>query len=173
MLVLLPLLLASPEVRAEVPTDCGEVQPTVPDFQLPDANENSATFGQTLGAQDFRGKTLVLYFAHASCGVCQSHAKALQEIWDEHPDWAADTQILIVNMPGYDSYLPELVEGVQLPVLQDDDTQLVSEGYGAYKWYIYFVDDGGTLRWLHYDLSLTGSEAERFVLEVEQLRAEP
>ncbi len=173
MLLLLPLLLTVPQVRAEMPTDCGEVQPTVPDFQLPDVNDNSPTYGESLGAQDFRGKTLIVYFAQASCAVCQSHVAALQGIWSEHPEWAADTQILVVNMPGYESYLPELIEGVTLPVLQDDDAQLVSEGYGASKWYVYFVDDAGTLRWLHYDLQLTSSEAERFVTEVEQLRGEP
>ncbi len=173
MLLLLSLLLAMPEVGAEAPTDCGQVQPTAPDFQLPDVNENSATYGQTMGSQDFRGKTLILYFAQASCAVCQSHVAALQAIWTEHPAWAEDTRILVVNMPGYEGYLPDLVEGITLPVLQDDDTQLVSESHGASKWYVYFVDDEGTLRWLHYELALTSTEAQRFVDEVESLRGEP
>lgn len=157
---------------AEAPTDCGTVEPTVPDFALQDLNPGSATYTQSLGPQDFRDKTLIVYWASASCGVCQSHAAALQEIWDEQTDWHADTQILLVNGIGYESYLPNFTAALSLPVLQDvTDVQAFST-YGASKWYVYFVDHDGTLRWLHYSLDLGNTERQRFIDEVDGLRGE-
>ena len=105
---------------AETPTDCGEVEPLVPDIALFDLNPGSTTYNTELGPQDFRGKSIVIYWAHASCGVCQSHGAALQVIWDEHPEWHEDTQILIVNGIGYEADLPNFTSSMSLPVLQDD-----------------------------------------------------
>ena len=164
-----PFLMLGPAL-ADVPADCGQDQPAVPAFELVDENPGSSSYGQTLGPESFEGQVRVVYFAHASCGVCQSHVAAMQEIWDEkQADWDGKVQLLVVNMPGYESYLPDLVEGITLPVLQDTSEKLVTEGVGGYKWYVYFVDADGTLRWLHYYLDLPGSERERFITEVESL----
>lgn len=165
----LALALVSPSL-AEVPSDCGHELPAVPAFSLVDSNPGSPTSGQSLGPADFEGQARIVYFAHAGCGVCQSHVAELQEIWDEKASaWTGQVQLLVINMPGYESYLPDLVEGITLPVLQDTNTDLVSEGMGAYKWYVYFVDAEGTVRWVHYYLDLPGSERDRFITEVDGL----
>ena len=161
-------LLTAP--LADAPTDCGEPTPTVPDLALVDLNPGSPTYDTTMGPQDFGGQAVVVYWAHASCGVCQSHVAALQEIWDERTDWHADTQILIVNGIGLESYLPNFTSALSLPVLQDDAEAQAFTTYGASKWYVYFVDAEGRLQWLHYSLDLGGSERDRFVEDVDRLR---
>lgn len=168
-LLLMALGLSSP-VLAEVPSDCGQDQPTIPAFSLVDDNPNSPTYGQSLGPGDFEGQVRIVYFAHSSCGVCQSHVAELQEIWDEKSaEWTDQVQFLVVNMAGYESSMPELVEGITLPVLQDTTTELVTEGVGGYKWYVYFIDEAGTVRWIHYYMDLPGGERDRFIDEVTSL----
>ena len=55
-------LLAAPTARAA--DDVCTIQPAVvPDFALADVNPNSATYGQTLHRDDFRGRVMVIYWA--------------------------------------------------------------------------------------------------------------
>ena len=60
-LLLWSLLAAAPARAAD---DVCTIQPAVvPDFALVDVNPNSATYGQTLHRDDFRGRVMVIYWA--------------------------------------------------------------------------------------------------------------
>ena len=81
------------------------------------------------------------------------------------------TKVFIINMMGTEDDLPGLVEGTQLPVLQDTSDDRVVQCFGASKWYVYVVDRAGEVRFLHYQLDLV-SEKERLLAEVASLRGE-
>lgn len=81
-------------------------------------------------------------------------------------------QLLIVDLPGYESGMDELVGGVTLPVLQDTTADAVATTYGASKWYVYLIDRAGTIRYIHYSLDLAATDRARLLSEIASLTAE-
>lgn len=75
-----------------------------------------------------------------------------------------DAQLVVINSIGAESGMPELTEGVSLPVLQDVDAVQAFTTFGAEKWYMYFIDAQGVLRALHYELHLPDGEARMLEL---------
>ena len=79
--------------------------------------------------------------------------------------------MFIINLMGTEEGVTDLVEGTQLPVLQDTSDNRVVQCFGASKWYIYVVDREGQARFLHYQLDLE-TERERLLEEVTSLQGE-
>jgi len=75
----------------------------------------------------------------------------------------------MINLPGYESGIEDLTDGVTLPVLQDTDELEVAENYGASKWYVYIIDRSGIPRYVHYSMDLDGDEADRLLSEISTL----
>ena len=74
-------------------------------------------------------------------------------------------------LAGFDDALPELMDGVTLPVLLDTTDAAVAEQYGASKWYMYFIDEAGKPVFVHYYLHATDADAaERILLEMAELK---
>ena len=46
------------------------------------------------------------------------------------------------------------MEGVSIPVLQEETADTIFDDYGASKWYFYFIDRDGNPRAIHYRLDL-------------------
>lgn len=164
------LLLASP--ASSVPTTgsstCAVDATGVPAFTLEDINPNSDTFGSTDGVQEHLGQPVLLYFAVATCGVCQSHVAQLQEVVDDNPEAFADVYVAVVDSRGYEDYIDELVgEDITLPVLQDTTTDGVFDAYGASKWYLYVIDAEGELAYLHYSFDIDG-DTDRLLTELSE-----
>lgn len=78
-----------------------------------------------------------------------------------------------MNEAGYETGVPEMTEGVTLPVLQDTAEADVFTTYGASKWYVYLIDRAGTPRFIHYSLDLDGEDRARLLAEIATLVAEP
>ena len=93
----------------------------------------------------------------------------MQEIWDENSSEWGGVWLTLINLPGYESGIEDLTDGVSLPVLQDTDDTEVAESYGASKWYVYLIDRSGHPRYVHYSLDLDGDEADRLVSEINEL----
>lgn len=72
------------------------------------------------------------------------------ELAAERPDLAID--LLHVNEDGYESGIPDLVEVTDLPILQDDPTQLVWDGWAA-TWRDVYVLDGDNEVYAVYNLT--------------------
>ena len=79
-------------------------------------------------------------------------------------------ELIVVDLPGYEGGMGELVAGVSLPVLQDTSSDGVADAYGAERWYIYLVDRQGVPRVLHYGLDLD-AERDRLLGEIAELVA--
>ncbi len=75
-----------------------------------------------------------------------------------------------MNSVGSDEGLPDLTDGVSLPVLQDTSEAAVFSRMNASKWYLYVLDRNGELVTLHYDVDYDAEEA-RILAEIEQARA--
>ncbi len=67
-----------------------------------------------------------------------------------------------MNLIGTEDGIPDLTEGVQLPVLQDVTESAVASCFGASKWYIYVVDKTGIPRFIHYQLDLDSERSRLF-----------
>lgn len=152
--------------------DCGLQDGVVPDYALVDICPGSATSGQTVARGDFPGNVHLMYFALPTCGVCQGHVQQLQQLWNDYGEtWEDDVRLHIIALADGESGIPDLTEGVTLPVLQDTTEAAVQAQYGAQKWYFYLVDREGRVRWIHYKLDLYGGR-DRMIAEIETLRAE-
>ena len=97
-----------------------------------------------------------------------SQAATLQEIHEENSESWGDVWLGIINLPGYESGLVEMTDGVDLPVLQDTTSDDVADAYGASKWYIYLVDRDGYPRRVFYQLDLD-DERDRLLAEIAAL----
>lgn len=75
---------------------------------------------------------------------------------------------MIINQAGTEESMPDLSDGVSLPILQDTTTADVFDQYGASKWYIYLIDAQGIPRTIHYGLDLD-SERDRLLSEIAAL----
>lgn len=78
---------------------------------------------------------------------------------------------MLVNDAGREDGIPELTDGVSLPVLQDTGEDDVFGAYGASQWYIYLVDRQLVPRVVHYGLDLDDDRA-RLLGEIDTLRKE-
>ncbi len=85
----------------------------------------------------------------------------MQEMVDEQGSAWDGVYPVIVNLPGYESGLADLSAETDIPILQDTTEADAGEAYGAYKWYIYIVDQDGYLTDLWYQLDLDGDERQR------------
>jgi hypothetical protein len=74
----------------------------------------------------------------------------------------------VINKLGSESGIPDLTDGVAIPVLQDNSDHVI-EQYGAEKWYLYVIDKSGFPSKLHYKLDVPG-EISRIETEVEAVR---
>ena len=75
---------------------------------------------------------------------------------------------MIINHAGTEESLPDLADGVSLPILQDTSTEDVFDQYGASKWYVYLIDSQGIPRTIHYSLDLD-NERERLLSDIAAL----
>lgn len=101
-----------------------------------------------------------------------AQAASLQDIQTEHASALADVNLLIVNMAGYEDGVPDLVDGVTLPVLQDTSVDQVATTWGASKWYLYFLDRKGYPRYIQYEMDLAEDDRDRFLADIATLVAE-
>ncbi|MCB9759814.1 MAG: hypothetical protein H6739_08275 [Alphaproteobacteria bacterium] len=69
---------------------------------------------------------------------------------------------MLINSAGSEAGMDDLVDGVTLRVLQDTTQDHVTSDYGAEKWYFYFMDREGKVRFIHYKLSFP-SDTDRFL----------
>ena len=72
---------------------------------------------------------------------------------------------------GSEDGIPDLTDGVSLPVLHDVPEAGVAACFGASKWYIYVIDKAGVPRFVHYQLDLD-SERSRLFEELASLDSE-
>ncbi|MFT5684883.1 MAG: hypothetical protein ACI8RZ_005828 [Myxococcota bacterium] len=72
---------------------------------------------------------------------------------------------MIINESGTEESMPDLADGVSLPILQDTSEADVFDEYGASKWYVYLIDAQGIPRTIHYALDLD-SERDRLLSEI-------
>ncbi|MEC7946985.1 MAG: redoxin family protein [Myxococcota bacterium] len=152
--------------------ECGTVDGEVPDFTLVDVSPGSPTHGESVDRPAFPGRVLVLYFALPTCGHCQAQVQQLQSMWTGNEDrWAGQAALQIIALAAGESGLPDLTEGLTLPVLQDTSDASVTEQYGAEKWYLYLIDRSGRVRHIHYRFDLTNTSG-RLVAEIDALIAE-
>lgn len=79
--------------------------------------------------------------------------------------------MVLLNQAGVESGLPDLTEGLTLPVLQDTSEADVFDLYGASKWYLYIIDAQGIPRFLHYTVDMDG-ERDRILAEIAELAEE-
>jgi hypothetical protein len=77
-------------------------------------------------------------------------------------------RVLIINLPGFEEGLPDLISRTTLPILQDTSWDGIASCYGASKWYLYLVDPSGVVRTIHYSLDLD-AERDRLLMEVSGL----
>ena len=121
---------------------------------------------------DFPGGPLLLYFALPTCGHCQAQVQQLQTMWNENAArWEGEFTLQIIALAAGESGLPDLTQGLTLPVLQDTAEAAVADRYGAEKWYVYVVDRNGRVRHIHYKFDLTNTR-DRLVAEIDSLLAE-
>lgn len=152
--------------------ECGLVDGEVPDYALVDVSPGSPTYGAPVDRPAFPGGPLVLYFALPTCGHCQAQVQQLQTLWNTHaPRWDGAVTLQIIALAAGESGLPELTDGLTLPVLQDTVEVDVAAQYGAEKWYVYLVDRSGRVRHIHYKFDLTNT-SDRLVAEIDALVAE-
>ena len=152
--------------------ECGIADGEVPDFSLVDVAAGSPTYGATVDRPDFPGGPLLLYFALPTCGHCQAQVQQLQTMWNENAArWEGEFTLQIIALAAGESGLPDLTQGLTLPVLQDTAEAAVADRYGAEKWYVYVVDRNGRVRHIHYKFDLTNTR-DRLVAEIDSLLAE-
>lgn len=170
-----PLLGAGPPAAVPPPgtmLECGIADGEVPDYALEDVAPGSPTHGQTVDRPAFPGGPLMLYFALPTCGHCQAQVQQLQTMWNANADrWDGVFTLQIIALPAGESGLPDLTQGLTLPVLQDTPEAAVADGYGAEKWYVYLIDKAGRVRHIHYKYDLTNA-GDRLVNEIDALIAE-
>lgn len=94
-----------------------------------------------------------------------SQVATFQTFKDAHPDALADVSLLVVNSIGSDAGLPDLTDGVDIPVLQDTAEAQAFTTFGASKWYVYLIDPQGRLRWLRYGISMP-EEQDRLLEQI-------
>lgn len=97
-----------------------------------------------------------------------SQVATLQDIWNRNLSARDDVALIVINSAGAEDGLPELTDGVTLPVLQDTTDADTFESYGATKWYLYFIGQDGTPQILHYHMDLPADEA-RFLAFIDAL----
>jgi len=73
--------------------------------------------------------------------------------------------VVIIDLPGFEEGLPDLIAQTTLPILQDTTTDGIATCYGASKWYLYLVDRAGVVQTIHYSLDLE-AERERLLSEI-------
>ena len=73
--------------------------------------------------------------------------------------------MVIIDLPGFEEGMPDLISRTTLPILQDTNAQGIASCYGASKWYLYLVDRDGIVRTIHYSLDLD-AERERLLTEL-------
>ena len=124
----------------------------VPDFSLPDVNTTSSTFAADVSPRDLNGNISVYYFGLATCTYCSAqfgHLDALQEDLDaNYPDLGVE--IVGINLAGRDSGNTSITAGVDLPWLQDEDSDAdgnsdVWNDWGAQLRDVMIVDDQNRL----------------------------
>ncbi len=76
--------------------------------------------------------------------------------------------MVVVNLPGFEDGLPDLISQTTLPILQDTSSARIASCYGASKWYLYLVDRSGVVRTIHYSLDLD-AERDRLLSELSTL----
>ncbi|MCB9743987.1 MAG: hypothetical protein H6741_28290 [Alphaproteobacteria bacterium] len=94
----------------------------------------------------------------------------MQDIWERNHESWGDVELFIVNSRGSEDGLPDLTDGVTLPVFQDTSEDDVYTSYGAEKWYFYYLDRQGVVQRIDYYLSLPAEE-ERFLAAIAELEA--
>ena len=71
---------------------------------------------------------------------------------------------------GSEDGIPDLTDGVRIPVLQDVPEAGVAACFGASKWYIYIIDAAGIPKTIFYSLNLD-SERERLLSAIRDARS--
>lgn len=101
-----------------------------------------------------------------------TQAASLQEISTAYAADLEDVNLLIINSAGYEEGVPDMVEGITLPVLQDTTEAAAATAYGASKWYVYFLDRKGYPRYIQYEMDLDDDDRARFLSDIATLVAE-
>jgi len=92
----------------------------------------------------------------------------IQNIVDENSSTWGDVKVVIIDLPGFEEGLPDLIAQTTLPILQDTYEDGIATCYGASKWYLYLVDRAGVVQVVHYTLDLD-AERDRLLAEISTL----
>jgi len=90
-----------------------------PAFELEDFQPESARFGESYGAEEFRGSVLLLPLFAAWCPNCVGSAVLLNKL---HQEWMADglnVRIMSINSIDGRSSRQKLIDACSFPLLQD------------------------------------------------------
>jgi len=95
--------------------------PAVPDFHLPDVDDDSPRAGQTVSPRDYLLQVSAYYFSDASCSYCRSQIGHLENIEADLRRTNPDLNIEIIGINKHDkaSYNRVLTLFYTLPWLQD------------------------------------------------------
>jgi peroxiredoxin len=144
----------------------------VPGFSLEDFQPKSARFGESYGAEEFRGSVLLLPLFAAWCPDCVSCAFLLNELY---VDWQAsglNVRLMSINSIDGRSSQHQLTEKCAFPLLQDTEEQHVwSTLLGSKDDHYIYTPDGVLSRFYDYGagervdpLSVAGKERLRQAL---------
>lgn len=136
---------------ATTDTDEEELHPLgleVPDFALLDINPSSESYQQTLSSADLVGQAYSVIFLDSRCVTC---IDVIEDLWAEqleNPNWAAALPLFAVQSIGggeMTDTVQRMVEGHDMPYLQDTEEQGLWGGYQALNHDFFAVSELGML----------------------------
>lgn len=105
----------------------------VPDFHLPDVDDDSPRAGQTVSPRDYLMQVSAYYFSDAGCSYCRSQIGHLQEIESElrRTNPGLNIEMVGINKPDKASYNRVVTLFYSVPWLQDSLPNSVWNSWGA------------------------------------------
>lgn len=92
---------------------------SAPSFALEDFQPESARFGESYGAEEFRGSVLLMPLFAAWCPTCVGSAVLLDGLHQEWMDDGLNVRIMSINSIDGRSSRQKLIDACSFPLLQD------------------------------------------------------
>lgn len=145
---------------------------SAPSFSLEDFQPESARFGESYGAEEFKGSVLLLPLFAAWCPNCVGCAVLLEGL---HQEWMADglnVRIMSINSIDGRSSRQKLIDACSFPLLQDTKEATVWDALlGSKDDHYIYTPDGVLDRYYDYNagqrvdpISVAGKAALREAL---------
>ncbi len=143
---------ADTDTDTDTDTDPHEIGRDLPGFALVDINPSSATYGEIVSSEDLDGSTYALIFLDSRCLACGEVVVDLWAEFQEHPAWWEGLPTFAVQSVGggqAPETLDNMIEGHDMPYLQDTEDTALWRDYEALNHDLYAVSEEGTLdAWL-------------------------